>query len=177
MGTDTTGNTEEINCISPCIYYQEGLPDSKFCFASGELAVECLGENEVASSPGLNENLFEGDMKLNADQIEMLKASLITGSLEGVAASDMTSEPSGNAVIATQYRWPSQKVKYQLAGFLSSSEKALVRETLKGLQAKLDSCLTFEESSSGNRIYVKNNGGGCYSLVGYQGSPTQELSL
>ena len=53
----------------------------------------------------------------------------------------------------------------------------MIRTTLQKLESKLDSCIRFVESSSGNRVYVKNNGGGCYSSVGYQGQPTQDLSL
>ena len=35
----------------------------------------------------------------------------------------------------------------------------------------------FVESSSGDRIFVKNNGGGCWSSVGHQEKTYQELSL
>merc|ERR1711974_197476 len=67
--------------------------------------------------------------------------------------------------------------KFELASWLSGAEKTLVRRTLQGLQAKLNSCIRFVESSSGDRIFVKNNGGGCWSSVGHQEKTYQELSL
>jgi len=123
----------------------------------------------------IEDGLFEGDMRLTGDQLLALQRGTLEthGDLEGVFAS----EPSGNAIIGTNYLWPDKTVKFELASWLSGAEKTLVRRTLQGLQAKLNSCIRFVESSSGDRIFVKNNGGGCWSSVGHQEKTYQELSL
>ena len=119
--------------------------------------------------------MFEGDMKLTEEQLSRLKAAMLDqGSLQGVVS---FGPPQESALIGDQYRWPNGEVKYQLDSQLSQSEKSLVRNTLHNLQVRLQSCIRFVETSSGNRINVINNGGGCYSSVGYSNRNTQTLSL
>ena len=114
-------------------------------------------------------------MELTEEQLSRLKAAMLDqGSLQGVAS---FGPPQETAVIGDQYRWPNGEVKYQLDSQLSQEEKALVRNTLQNLQVKLQSCIRFVETSSGNRIHVVNNGGGCYSALGYRNQNTQPLSL
>jgi len=162
----------------------------KITVEEGEVTKMSLPKYEELIAPGSPElGFFEGDMKLNADQIALLKKTEIHDPAyatdnkpknteeEIVIQSPNNEEPSGNAVIGTHYRWPQRRVTYQLHNYLDNKEKNLVRTTLRGLQAKLDNCLQFVETSSGKRIYVKNNLGGCYSMVGFQDQPTQDLSL
>jgi len=187
IGSDNSGEAESRNCLSSCIFMREGEPNSKVCFKAGDLAVECQDNapSMIAGAPietevldtSIEADFFEGDMRLNPEQLEMLKAALITGSLEDVQASEMSSdEPQGNAVINTRYRWPSRIVKYQISSYISRTHQTLIRNTMNNLQRKLDSCLRFVESNSGNRVYVKNNKAGCFSAVGYQ-ARTQDLNL
>ena len=131
--------------------------------------------NATVLERGAGDGLFEGCMKLGVDQLNRLKAAMLdTGALEGVAA---FGQPAENAIIADKYRWPKGVLKYQLDSRLSTKEKSLVRTTLRNLQTKLTSCIRFVESSSGNRINVINNGGGCWSYIGYQSQALQDLSL
>ena len=79
-------------------------------------------------------------MVLSGDQLAALQEGVLEqGSLDGVQAS----EPSGNAVIGSNFLWPGNTVSYELAYWLSSTEKVLVRNTLERLQAKLGSCVRF----------------------------------
>lgn len=123
------------------------------------------------------DGFFEGDMKLNAEQLALLAESLITDTADQSIETSDDMGPSNNAVIGSRYRWPSNTVRYQLHNYLNANEKNLVRTTLNNLQSKMDNCVRFVESSSGNRIVVKNNLGGCFSSVGYQGKSTQDLSI
>ena len=145
-----------VSLVSPA-----ALPD-------GEEAED--GEDEEMDE----ESLFEGDMVLSGDQLLALQQADLDGhgTIEGVHAS----EPSGNAIIGAHFRWPGNKVKFEISSRMPENQKTLVRRTLQGLEAKLGSCLTFEESSSGNRIFVKVNERGCWSQVGFQ-ERKQNLNL
>jgi len=147
---------------------------------NGEASMSSIVYQRQITPGDAKEGFFEGDIKLNAEQIKLLKESEIIDSEPDDDATIEPSgnlEPSGNAIIGTDYRWPSKTVRFQLHGYLDNNEKNLVRTTLRNLQSRLDNCIRFVETNSGNRIVVKNNLGGCYSMVGYQGQPTQDLSL
>jgi len=46
IGYDPTGKTMQFQCLSPCLFEKEGEAGSKYCFAAGDLRVECKDENE-----------------------------------------------------------------------------------------------------------------------------------
>jgi len=151
-------------------------------FALTSWPTSCLSRPNVfhfdygpVSTKGVDE-FFEGDMKLTDDQLEALKRGSLEprGDLGKVKA---RRTPKANGIIDTKYRWPSNTVKFELAPELSEGEKSLVRSTLRKLQEKLNSCIRFVESSNGDRVYVKNNGNGCWSDVGYQTRMRQTLNL
>ena len=68
-----------------------------------------------------------------------------------------------------EYKWPGGLVTYEFSSEICEGEKAKIRNALQQLQAKLDSCVRFQETASGNRILVKNSGKPCCSssYVGY----------
>merc|ERR1719234_2563877 len=41
IGYDPTGRTTNFQCLSPCLFEKEGEAGSKYCFAAGDLRVEC----------------------------------------------------------------------------------------------------------------------------------------
>merc|ERR1719186_1067373 len=47
-----TGDTENFNCISKCIYTRVGLPSSRFCFKSGNQEVFCHYNVDGVSAGG-----------------------------------------------------------------------------------------------------------------------------
>merc|ERR1712209_205491 len=44
IGYDPTGMTMKFKCLSPCIFEKEGEEGSKYCFAAGDMRVECQGQ-------------------------------------------------------------------------------------------------------------------------------------
>ena len=72
-------------------------------------------------------------------------------------------------------KWPRNTVNYYISSDFSEWDKQDIRSTLKNLETKLDFCVKFRESRSGNFVHVVN-GEGCQSNVGYSGG-AQELSL
>ena len=68
-----------------------------------------------------------------------------------------------------EYKWPGGLVTYEFSSKILEGEKAKIRNALQQLQAKLDSCIRFQETTSGTRILVKNSGKPCCSssYVGY----------
>merc|ERR1711981_90286 len=63
IGYDHNGMTWDLNCLSPCIFEKENQPGSKYCFAAGDMKVECeedmdftptegQGGNEATEGPG-----------------------------------------------------------------------------------------------------------------------------
>merc|ERR1719158_2723937 len=41
--------TSDLNCLSPCIFEKEDQPGSKYCFAAGDMKVEC--EDDMDFTP------------------------------------------------------------------------------------------------------------------------------
>merc|ERR1711971_1466661 len=69
IGYDHNGMTMDLNCLSPCIFEKEDQPGSKYCFAAGDMKVECEegpnggvtggpdgGENGVTNGPNGGDN-------------------------------------------------------------------------------------------------------------------------
>merc|ERR1712150_31504 len=51
IGYDHNGMTWDLNCLSPCIFEKENQPGSKFCFAAGDLKVECEDDLDFTPRP------------------------------------------------------------------------------------------------------------------------------
>jgi len=136
-----------------------------------------LAHSNGEENPEPEDAFFEGDMKLNRDQEEALKAAVIGEGHPRLEQVIQDSEPQRNAIIDRKYRWPEGVVKYQIASNIPAKEKNLIKNTLRDLQTSLNSCIKFEESTSGNRIYVMSNLTGCWSSVGYQEVKIQYLNL
>ena len=76
------------------------------------------------------------------------------------------------------YRRPGNTLSYEIDSSVTGNEKQMVQDTLEGLQAKLGGCITFRETSSGNRVLVqKPSTVSCSSLVGHAGMEAQILNL
>jgi len=63
IGYDHNGMTWDLNCLSPCIFEKENQPGSKFCFAAGDLKVECEDDLDFTPRPtgGTGGNGVTGD--------------------------------------------------------------------------------------------------------------------
>merc|ERR1712233_153298 len=46
------GITWDLNCLSPCIFEKEDQPGSKYCFASGDMKVECEDDMDFTPTGG-----------------------------------------------------------------------------------------------------------------------------
>merc|ERR1719234_874408 len=44
--------TMDLNCLSPCIFEKEDQPGSKYCFAAGDMKVECEDDMEFTPTGG-----------------------------------------------------------------------------------------------------------------------------
>merc|ERR1712018_499000 len=52
IGYDHNGITGDLNCLSPCIFEKEDQPGSKYCFASGDMKVECEDDMDFTPTGG-----------------------------------------------------------------------------------------------------------------------------
>jgi len=52
IGYDHNGMTWDLNCLSPCIFEKEDQPGSKYCFAAGDMKVECEDDMEYTPTGG-----------------------------------------------------------------------------------------------------------------------------
>jgi len=52
IGYDHNGITWDLNCLSPCIFEKEDQPGSKYCFASGDMKVECEDDMDFTPTGG-----------------------------------------------------------------------------------------------------------------------------
>merc|ERR1719458_1111319 len=114
--------TYDLNCLSPCIFEKEDQPGSKYCFAAGDMKVEC--EDDMDFTPtggprptegpegnGATDDNGEGPDggvtgdggEESQDDIEATAKSLIdAGTCDGVTyATDATTDECGDA--ATSY--------------------------------------------------------------------------
>jgi hypothetical protein len=129
-----------------------------------------------------NQN-FEGDMILTVEQKRLIQETSIDHlDHDKVSTIGGTSEEGakerGGIVGHPSMRWPDNTLSYEIDSSVTGEEKQKVQDTLQGLQAKLDGCITFQEASSGNRVLVqKPSTVSCSSSVGHVGSDTQTLNL
>jgi len=52
IGYDHNGMTWDLNCLSPCIFEKENQPGSKYCFAAGDMKVECEEDMDFTPTGG-----------------------------------------------------------------------------------------------------------------------------
>jgi len=74
VGYDPTGKTMKFQCKSPCLFEKEGEAGSKYCFAAGDMRVECKDEeggfphesfsNSSSSLPAYNNSGYEQQGKV-----------------------------------------------------------------------------------------------------------------
>merc|ERR1719234_208161 len=53
--------TMDLNCLSPCIFEKEDQPGSKYCFAAGDMKVECEDDMEFTPTGGPRPTEGEGE--------------------------------------------------------------------------------------------------------------------
>merc|ERR1719234_2059299 len=51
----------DLNCLSPCIFEKEDQPGSKYCFAAGDMKVECEDDMEFTPTGGPRPTEGEGE--------------------------------------------------------------------------------------------------------------------
>jgi len=75
--------------------------------------------------------------------------------------------------------WPKNTLRYEIASSVTEDNRKKVKDTLRGLEEKLGGCITFRETSSRNRVLVKqpNDDKKCDSFIGYKGWRRQSLNL
>merc|ERR1719225_2183819 len=100
--------TFDLNCLSPCIFEKEDQPGSKYCFAAGDMKVECEDDMDYTPTnrPRPTGEMTEGPNGVTGggeDDIEATVKSLIdAGTCDGVTyATDATTDDCGDA--ATSY--------------------------------------------------------------------------
>merc|ERR1712004_522349 len=81
IGYDHNGMTFDLNCLSPCIFEKEDQPGSKYCFAAGDMKVEC--EDDMDYTP-TNRPRPTGEMTEGPD-----------GETDGITDDGMTEDPNG----------------------------------------------------------------------------------
>merc|ERR1712156_35955 len=81
IGYDHNGMTFDLNCLSPCIFEKEDQPGSKYCFAAGDMMVEC--EDDMDYTP-TNRPRPTGEMTEGPD-----------GETDGMTDDGITEDPNG----------------------------------------------------------------------------------
>merc|ERR1719336_3729152 len=81
IGYDHNGMTSDLNCLSPCIFEKEDQPGSKYCFAAGDMKVEC--EDDMDYTP-TNRPRPTGEMTEGPD-----------GETDRMTDDGMTEDPNG----------------------------------------------------------------------------------
>jgi len=125
---------------------------------------------------------FEGDMILNDDQKRMVQeASIDHLDHDMVNSVGGTSEEGAVGRAGARdhtLRWPNNILSYEIASSVTGEDKQELKDTLKGLQAKLGGCITFRETNTEKRVLVKKPDEPiCSSEVGFQGRSTQDLNM
>ena len=99
-----------------------------------------------------------GDMWLNQDQLP-----------SKTAFGEEIIHESSPGVKEEWRKWPDRILYYRLSRRLPTWAKNDIKQALRSLQNRLDSCIRFEESSRDDAVYVYG-GRSCRSPVGYQGN-------
>ena len=75
-------------------------------------------------------------------------------------------------------------MNFEIQKGTGTEHKNIIRTTLKKLSKKFHSCITFNETNSGHRVYIITNSyalgikhGGCRSNLGYIKEEKQEMIL
>merc|ERR1711971_408327 len=82
IGYDHNGMTMDLNCLSPCIFEKEDQPGSKYCFAAGDMKVECEDDMEFTPTGGPRPTEGEGEEGPNGG---------VTGGPDGPNGGEMVS--------------------------------------------------------------------------------------
>jgi len=101
-----------------------------------------------------------GDMWLNQDQ---LPSEIALGE-----EAEIIQGQSSPGVKEESRKWPNGILYYELDRHLPAWAKNDIKQAVRSLQNRLDSCIRFEESSRDDAVYVYG-GHYCFSRVGYQG--------
>ena len=131
---------------------------------NGPRFTERLGRS-ISKGNTKEEILFEGDLKLNDRQKALLTRKPLSTGRKGRAGLKNVEE-----------LWPGGLVKYQLASGIWTESKEVIRNTLRGLRSKLGDCIRFQETDTGNRIFVNWSPNRSWSWHGYQRN-VQNLDL
>ncbi|KAK5980853.1 hypothetical protein GCK32_004828, partial [Trichostrongylus colubriformis] len=127
-----------------------------------EPSLEEINENE-----GVAEYLFDGDINLTEQQLEMIEASL--GEINN---NNVTRHKRQLDIINP--RWANNRLYYAFDAAITARYRTIVKQALDYISAR--TCITFtQDATAPNRVQVIS-GAGCYSSIGMLGG-VQELSL
>jgi len=151
-------------------------------FSHPQFSRELVEQTDVEEDE--DDQNFEGDMILTDEQKRLVQQTSIdhldhdkVKPIDGETSAEGAKE-RGGIVGHPSLRWPENTLSYEFDSSVTGDEKQMVQDTLAGLQAKLDGCITFREASSGNRVLVQRpSSGGCSASVGHLGMETQNLRL
>ena len=151
-------------------------------FSHPQFSRELVEQTDVEEDE--DDQNFEGDMILTDEQKRLVQQTSIdhldhdkVKPIDGETSAEGAKE-RGGIVGHPSLRWPENTLSYEFDSSVTGDEKQMVQDTLAGLQAKLDGCITFRETSSGNRVLVqKPSTVSCSSSVGHTGRDTQTLNL
>ncbi|XGW31056.1 hypothetical protein V3C99_009763 [Haemonchus contortus] len=123
-----------------------------------------LSVEEINQKEGVADYLFDGDIDLTEEQLEMIEASL----------SDNNHTRRKRQMDTLLPRWENNRLFYSFGPAITTRYRTIVRQALAYISGR--TCLTFTESDTApNRVNVIS-GSGCYSKIGMVGG-VQELSL
>ncbi|VDO05372.1 unnamed protein product [Haemonchus placei] len=123
-----------------------------------------LSVEEINQREGVADYLFDGDIDLTEEQLEMIEASL----------SDSNHTRRKRQMDTLLPRWENNQLFYSFGPAMTTRFRTIVKQALAYIAGR--TCLTFTESNTApNRVNVIS-GSGCYSKIGMVGG-VQDLSL
>ncbi|KAL5275928.1 hypothetical protein ACFFRR_001635 [Megaselia abdita] len=133
----------------------------KHCFLFVALVFLGCASCDTTANPESKKTpkLFEGDMALTPEQLNMLFSK------------------TRNGVKDTRLRWPGAKVYFWFDSRIPENHRNLVINALVHIQTY--TCVRFYQGANPNNEYilVTNNNAGCYSYIGYLRTAGQQLNL
>merc|ERR1719234_2968240 len=88
----------DLNCLSPCIFEKEDQPGSKYCFAAGDMKVECEDDMEFTPTGGPRPTEGEGEEGPNGGNTDGPDGgdnNGVTGGPDGGDNNGVTEGPDG----------------------------------------------------------------------------------
>jgi len=172
---NTTPDGQDIEVVNgEPLKTLDGGEDESPAISGGEEVIisyddEPIGEEvEMSDGPMGKGMVLVGDMWLNQDQLP-------SETTLGEEAEIIHGE-SSPGVKEEWRKWPNRILYYQLSRRLPTWAKNDIKQALRNLQNRLDSCIRFEESSREDAVYVYG-GRACKSPVGYQGKHRNWMEL